>query len=479
MKFLGLTWPLAAVAALFVCRPVAADFLTVYGSPLYDSTTGTGYQGSGAAGFYFNGGVVETLGKYGLAPGGESRAVRWEKSGVFVELARLGTASNGQGASRVSDLNAAGIAVGASEKFISNVSKGSRAVRWDASGAVIEMGNLGAAADGRTSAGAFAVNSFGVSTGSADKYVGGVKKGQFAVRWNADGSATELGVLGGDANAIAESIARDINDSGTVVGAGYKLVNGVDQAWRAVRWDGSSTVATELGTLGTDPTGSSSYDNIARKINNAGIIIGESDKFERGFFLGIRPVRWAPGGTAATELGHLGTTVNGYTNGWTADINEAGRIVGRMTKYVNGVEKGDRAVRWNAGSTAGIELGNLGVNELGVTYAAAESINASGMIAGWADRYMPDVREHAVVWGLNGVAIDLNDFVDPASGWVQLSVAHRIDDDNWVTGAGVFDPDGPGPRQPFMRDFLMQIPEPSALMLLACVGLALGTRVRK
>ena len=64
-----------------------------------------------------------------------------------------------------------GIAVGWSLKYVSNVEKGSRAVRWDASGAVSELGNLGTTADGKTGAGASAVNAFGIIAGDANKYV--------------------------------------------------------------------------------------------------------------------------------------------------------------------------------------------------------------------------------------------------------------------------------------------------------------------
>jgi hypothetical protein len=463
-----------AVVALS-CGLLRADFLTIYGSPLYDSTTNTGYQDSGGPAFYFNGGVLETLGKYGPG-GGESRAVRWEKSGAFVELARLGTSSTGAGGSAVNDVNGAGIAVGGSLKYVSNVEKGSRAVRWDASGAVSELGNLGTTADGKTSARAEAVNAFGIMAGTANKYVSGVSKGEYAVRWNASGTPTELGGLGEDINGVATNVALDINDGGTVVGASYKFINGVDKGWRAVRWDGSSTVATELATLGTDSSGISGQSNLARKINNAGIAIGESDKFQGGSFVGVRPVRWAPGGAAVTELGNLGIAADGTTYGNTSDINEAGTIVGRMTKYFNGANLGNRAVRWNAGSTAAIELGNLGTAG-GFTDTGAWAINGSGLIAGYAEKFLADPKSHAVIWGVDGIAIDLNNFVDPASGWVVLVDAREIDDNNWVSGMGIFDPDGAGPKEGFPRTFLMQIPEPGSLWLvLFTLGVGLHRR---
>jgi hypothetical protein len=64
----------------------------------------------------------------------------------------------------------------------------------------------------------------------------------------------------------------------------------------------------------------------------------------------------------------------------------------------------------------------------------------------------------AVAWSENGIAIDLNRFVDPVSGWV-LTTAHSISDANWITGRGQFDPDGPGGLSAYTRHFTLQLPD--------------------
>jgi hypothetical protein len=76
------------------------------------------------------------------------------------------------------------------------------------------------------------------------------------------------------------------------------------------------------------------------------------------------------------------------------------------------------------------------------------------------------------------VAIDLNNFVNPASGWV-LNYAWDIDDNNWVTGVGMFDSDGAGPLAAYQRDFLMQVPEPGSLSVVMMSLLALTMKRRR
>ena len=71
--------------------------------------------------------------------------------------------------------------------------------------------------------------------------------------------------------------------------------------------------------------------------------------------------------TAATELGDLGLDIEGTTNGFATGVNDAGTTVGYITKYVDGISKGQRAVRWDASGSIATELGNLGVDSNGFT----------------------------------------------------------------------------------------------------------------
>ena len=82
---------------------------------------------------------------------------------------------------------------------------------------------------------------------------------------------------------------------------------------------------------------------------------------------------------------------------------------------------------------------------------------------------------HAVLWELDGIAVDLNDLVDPNSGWT-LTNAMYISETGWTIGNGYYDPDGAGGFDPYARLYLLQIPEPGTLSLLGLGGLALVRR---
>ena len=82
----------------------------------------------------------------------------------------------------------------------------------------------------------------------------------------------------------------------------------------------------------------------------------------------------------------------------------------------------------------------------------------------------------AVLWDLDGGTFDLNTLIDPTSGWT-LTYAVDISNTNWVSGIGLFDPDGLGPLVAYGRTFLLDassvVPEPAGLALLSLGGIAL------
>lgn len=467
--------------------PIASGaYITIYGGPTFDETTATGYAsihlsivpGSTAG----NGAAVGWATK---ASGGQSigvRAVRWDASGAAAtELGHLGTDSRGRTESKAYAINSAGTAAGLAAKYSGDTDLGSRAIRWDATGAATELDNLGTHGSGFTASYATAINSAGTVTGDAHKWSRNTSLGYRAVRWDASGTdATELGNLGTNSSGVTNNRAYAINSPGAVAGYANKYSGGTALGDRAVRWDASGTAATELGHLGTRSTGITfSY---AHDINDAGVAVGYAAKYSSGTYFGNRAVRWDTSATAATELGNLGTDSSGFTLGIANFINNAGTAAGYAERYSGGASRGIRAVRWDASGTA-TELGNLGTDSSGFTRTEAHALNSAGVVVGYANEYGGNLLlgTRAVLWNVDAIALDLNTWIDPASGWT-LTDARGISDTNWVTGMGSFDPDGSGPLAAYQRAFLFDassaIPEPAGLSLLALGPLALQRRRR-
>ncbi len=456
---------IASVATLCVMIP-AIHAAEIYGGPAFDSTTGTGYLGpdmdftrSTTAG---NGiGICHATKYIGNTDLGY-RACRWDITGS-VELGHLGTNSDGITETMTQAVNMSGTVVGSAYVYSGESGRGPRAVRWDAGSTVAtELGHIGLSASGFANCHPYAINASGTIVGFSSKLVGELGFGDRAVRWDAGGTAaTELGHLGTDTNGRTICYAEAVNDAGVAVGSASKYVGGTNYGVRAVRWDPGSTVATELGHLGTASDGRASSG--ATGINSSGVIIGYAFRYSGSTFLGNRAVRWDAGTTTAIELSSLGADGTGYATSRAAAINDAGTIVGRASKSEGSNNFGDRAVRWSAGSTTAVELGNLGTDDAGYTTSGASAVNASGQIVGGAMKYVDgvEVGPRPVLWGLDGVAIDLNTLLSPADAehWTLTSTLD-ISDTNWVTGAGMFDPDGAGPLEAYLRAFLMRIPGP-------------------
>jgi uncharacterized membrane protein len=335
-------------------------------------------------------------------------------------------------------------------------------MRWDASGTPTELAVLGTRAGGDFTWGqAYAINNAGVTVGYTDRWhTPGAEYVDRAARWSVSGAITELGDLSPGSIRTPRTRAFAVNESGTAVGYAQILIGGgADAGTRAVRWDGSGTVATELGNLGLSGGRTQSE---AHDVNESGAAVGWA--YKGGGISGIQtPVRWDANSTVATELGTLGTAPS-----FAYAINDLGAAVG-VSSF--------RAVRWDATTTTATQLGGLGA-EGG---SGAYDINNSGIAVGSANRFVDEVSigGRAVAWRNDARAIDLNNLIDPQSGWT-LTSAYSISDSGWVTGIGLFDPDGAGSRAAYQRLFILHVPEPATgLPAIFAAAFIVGVRGRR
>jgi probable HAF family extracellular repeat protein len=221
-----------------------------------------------------------------------------------------------------------------------------------------------------------------------------------AFRADPGSAPLDLGTLGGTTSA-----GFGITANGTVVG--YSTTASGEM--HAFRYSDATGTMEDLGTLG----GASSF---AWSANAAGVVVGESlaaDNKTRGFVYA--------NGTMA-DIGTLGGTLSKAFA-----VNASGLVAGQAM---------NSAGRWHAfrrpaGSSTLVDLGTLGGN-----WSGAQGVNKDGAIVGWSQ--VTGGTLHAFLWTDADGLVDLNMFVDPASGWV-LSTAYAINDKGQITGYGFLD----------------------------------------
>lgn len=282
------------------------------------------------------------------------------------------------------------------------------------------------------------------------------------------GVMTDLGSLGG-----GYSLAHDINNSGQVVGMSWTSSGAI----RAFLYNGASGM-TDLGVIG----GNGSY---AYAINDSNQVVGASSlKTSTSgthaflYSTGMIDLGILPGGSYGNAYGiNAGGLVVGSSDSaldynkhavlYTAlgiidlgtknqasvayDINDRGLIVGRS---------GHMGVLFHA-------FGMTDLGALGGQYSQANGINNSDQVVGWATNFFAQSR--AFLYS-NGSMTNLNDLIDPLSGWTIFD-ARDINDSGQIAAYGCN-------SQTCRALLLTPVPEPETwAMLLTGMGL-IGWRLR-
>lgn len=252
-------------------------------------------------------------------------------------------------------------------------------------GLLINLGTLGGPAGI-----ASAINSVGEIVGQADN-AGGSRRGFFY----RNGSMTEIPTLGG-----TESRASGINNTHQIVGRA-RLSGNNEHAFLF-----ENGQMFDLGTLG----GTTSWANA---INASGRIVGGSHTLPNQ--------SWHAYLYENGVMSDLGTLGGGQSVAF--NLNDNGKVVGWSDVTSVGPM---HAVIWSNGAIT--DLGTLGGESI------AYHINNAGQIVGHA--FTTDNRQHAFLINA-GPMQDLNDLIDPESGW-ELSIAAGISPDGKkIVGRGI------------------------------------------
>src|SRR5262249_48423270 len=154
-------------------------------------------------------------------------------------------------------------------------------------------------------------------------------------------------------------------------------------------------------------------------------------------------------------------------------INDAGQVAGRS--FITG-NSTDHAFRYDGTPGSGGVMRDLGT--LGGMHSQGQSINNAGQVTGWSQITDGSTITHAFLYtgtpGVDGQMLDLDVWLDvnnPTEGakWTltdehlgQISISGNT---GWITGLGVYDPDGPGGIAAADRAYLLDasslVPEPA------------------
>jgi probable HAF family extracellular repeat protein len=313
-------------------------------------------------------------------PDGTQHAVLWQFGGV-TDIATPGlTGVN----SEVFGINAAGVVDGQAESSVMDPNgedfcaygthRECRAFVWQ-NGALTVLPTLG----GNNST-VGTINKRGQISGIAEKNV--VDRDCIApqvlqfepVIWGPrQGEVRELAMLAGD----TVGVAMWINDNGQTVGAsgtcGNTLIPPFAQGPHAVLWEEDGS-AVNLGTLGgTNDPATLGIGTIALAINNPGQVVGTSalngNKANHAFV-------WTKQ-KGMQDLGRLPGDVNSAAVG----INDRGEIIGQSYGVAGPINGNPRPFLWRNGVM--IDLNTLVPADAPLYLLVASAINAQGEIAGF------------------------------------------------------------------------------------------------
>lgn len=317
-----------------------------------------------------------------------------------------------------------------------------------------------------------AINNNGTIVGTA--YSGDHQR---AWQWNEQSGMSQVYGFGYD-----DTIANDINDLGYIAGSftengvskGYRYKNGAwwhlspipgqseSSAWSINNLNqvvGISDFASDARATGwlpilpdtpgfALPSYGNQEESSARALNDLGESVGSANL----------------AGTKRATIFHNNNTLFdlhgllpvGTSFSLAHDNNEIGWVVGQYTNSNNGY-----------GFVFNLELGMVTVGEAS-DQTSLVAINENGQAVG------SNGLVEAVLWHSSTGRQNLNDLIDPNSGW-NLKSARDINDNGWIIGQGTFN----GVSTTYLARPTEAVPEPASLSIIAIGIGALAARTRR
>lgn len=288
------------------------------------------------------------------------------------------------------------------------------AVRWESDGTATDLGTL----PNGTHSYSTGINNSGQVTGYSN-----TSNGTRSFIWDEVNGMVDIGVPNSTTNSV---VARAINDDGVIVG--YYSYQNTSGYWvnAVFTWDEQNGF-TDLGFLGE--TSSTNYPSIyAYDINNNGQIVGDAyniDGHEGGAFF------YDPG----TGFQSLNNDGDSNTYFYVRALNNNGIVIGHYYDYNNtNYYYSYTAMQWDE-QNGFIDLGHLDENQsYYYAYSYPYDINDNAEVVGYS--YDENGTNRAVIWngdGSGGSGTVNNTYVSGTGITTWDPVLPGTEDTNWAS----------------------------------------------
>lgn len=306
------------------------------------------------------------------------------------------TRNDGYQYAYLSQMNASGWVVGASDRFNGTSNNLGRSA-WVYNGSNTSIIGL-INAEHTSSSGfrdnyAVRVTNSGFILGLASRY-GGTSTYSGQSIWVSNGSSTtKIGLTGASftkSDGFQSNSYQDFNESGRAFGSAQRY-NGSATIGQSV-WYYNGSTTSEIGLLDTQHTMSNgTRQNEALQSFHGNHVLGTSYRYDTsGNWKGLSA--WVSNGSSTTQLGFTDaqyTRADGWKDSRPIDANSSGFVVGHSNQY-NGTNSFVERSAWyyNGSSTTKIGLSDtMHKNASGFSFQDVKALSESGHAAGLTERY--------------------------------------------------------------------------------------------